>query len=160
MAEFTDAQIREAIRSVLATAAPNAIIFPWWAPGHDPNQWPAILKPSSGPDAGKVHGYVITRTNSEGRRKNSECVKREFNYAVWGFYFYDETSTNSNSSDVRFNAELDAFCKAFEIASLLPQELRRVTEEGEPEFKTDLDMFGGELLHYATGRIVLEQIKF
>jgi hypothetical protein len=159
MAAYTDLQIRTAIQGVLAAAAPNAIIFPWWALGHDQNQWPAILKPSTGPDAGKVHGYIITRTNSEGLRKNSECVRRLFNYVIWGFYFYDETSTNSNSSDVRFNAELDAFCDAFKIASSLPAELRRVTEEGEPEFTTDVDLFGGELLHFATGRIVVEQIQ-
>jgi hypothetical protein len=86
-------------------------------------------------------------------------VKREFNYAIWGFHYYDETSTNANSSDLRFNAELDAFCDAFEIAASLPPELRRVTEEGEPKFKADADSFGGELLHYATGQIVVERIK-
>jgi hypothetical protein len=157
MAAYTDAQIRTAILSVLASAAPNAVIFPWWALGHDPAMWPGILKPSSGPDANKVHGYVLTRTNSEGERRNSECVKRLFNYSIWGFYFYDETSTNANNSDARFNAELDAITNAFIIAASLPAELRRVQEE--PQFRVDVDSFGGELLHFASGRLVVEQIQ-
>jgi hypothetical protein len=155
MPTFTEAQIREAIRTVLAAAAPNAKIFPWWALGHDPNTWPGILKPETGPDANKVHGYIFTRINTEGDRRNSLSVKREFNYAVWGFHYYDETSTNANSSDVRFNAELDAICQAFEIAASLPEELRRVKEE--PQFKLDLAVLGGEPLHYATGRLLVEQ---
>src|SRR5215475_5959639 len=117
MAAYTDSQIRAAIKTVLAAAAPNAVIFAWWALGHDPESWPAILKPTTGPDSGKTHGYIVTRINSEGERKNSECVKRLFNYAIWGFYFYDETSTESSSSDVRFNGELDAISNAFIIAS-------------------------------------------
>ena len=156
MAAYTDLQIRTAILGVLAAAAPNAIIFPWWALAHDPDTWPAILKPSTGPDAGKTHGYILTRMNSEGTRRNSECVKRLFSYAIWGFYFYDETSNNTTSSDVRFNAELDTITNAFIIAASLPAELRKVQEE--PQFKVDLASLGGELLHYATGQLVVEQI--
>src|SRR5262245_51630521 len=113
MAVYTEAQIRAAIRTVLAAQAPNAVIFPWWVLGYDPNTWPGVLKPSSGPDANKVHGYVFTRTNTEGERRNSQCVRRQFSYDIWGFYFYDELSTNSTSSDVRFNAEIDAINDAF-----------------------------------------------
>ena len=153
---FTESQIRAAIKTVLAAAAPNAVIFPWWALGHDPNTWPGILKPSSGPDANKTHGYIFTRINTEGERRNSECVRRRFQYVIWGFYFYDETSTNTDSSDIRFNAELDAINNAFITPSSLPLELRRVQEE--PEFKLDLAVLGGETLHYATGRLVVEQI--
>jgi hypothetical protein len=157
MPDFTEAQIRAAIRTVLANNAPNAVIFPWWALGHDPNHWPGILKPSTGPDAGKVHGYVFTRTNTEGVRRNSESLRRIFEYAIWGFHFYDETSTNTTSSDVRFNAELDAICQAFVRAANLPPELHHVREDGELEFRIDLQTFGGELLHYATGRLLVEQ---
>jgi len=157
MPAFTEAQIRAAIRTVIVAQAPNAVVFPWWVLGHDPNQWPGVLKPSSGPDANKVHGYVFTRTQTEGERKNAECVRRDFTYDVWGFYFYDETSTNTDSSDVRFNAELDAIANAFTVAATLPLELRRVQEE--PQFRLDLAVFGGELLHYATGRLVVEQIR-
>src|SRR5262245_9465514 len=158
MPVFTELQIRDAIKTVLAAAAPNAVIFPWWVLGHDPNQWPGVLKPSSGPDAKMVHGYIVTRVNSEGIRRNSQCVRRIFTYAIWGFRYYDATSTNASSSDVVFNAELDAISQAFVIASSLPLELRRVREDGEPQFKLDLAVLGGELLHYATGRLVVEQI--
>src|SRR5262245_58339484 len=144
---FTEAQIRAAIRTVLANSAQNAVIFPWWALGHDQNMWPGILKPSSGPDANRVHGYVFTRTQPEGERKSVQCVTRQFAYDVWGFYYYDETSTNASSSDVRFNAELDAITGAFVVPSSLPLELQRVREE--LQFRIDLALFGGELLHYA-----------
>jgi hypothetical protein len=155
MPHYTEEQIREAIREVLAAAAPKAKIFPWWALGHDPSEWPGILKPETGDDSGKVHGYVFTRINTEGNRTNSERVRREFNYVIWGFHYYDETSRNETSSDSRFNAELDAFCNAFEIATNLPESLRRV--QVEPEFNLDLDVFGGETLHFARGRLVVEQ---
>ncbi len=156
MPTYTESQIRAAIRQKIADNAPNAVIFPWWALGHDQNMWPGILKPSSGPDANKVHGYVFTRTQTEGGRKNAQCVRREFTYDVWGFYFYDETSTNTTSSDTRFNAEVDAICDAFINAANLPPELQRV--KNEPKFQLSLGIFGGELLHYATGQLVIEQL--
>src|SRR5215510_10256676 len=156
MATFTEAQIRAALRTVIANAAPNAVIFPWWVLGHDPNQWPGVLKPSSGPDVNKVHGYVFTRTLTEAERRNSQCVRRVFTYDIWGFYFYDETSNNSSSSDVRFNAELDAINDSFIAPATLSPELQRVMQE--PQFSVDLEVFGGELLHFARGQLIVQQI--
>jgi hypothetical protein len=150
---FTEAQIRTAIETVLTANAPNAVVFPWWVLGHDQNMWPGLLKPASGPDVDKVHGYVITREQTDGERKNPQCVTRDFSYAIWGFRFY-ETGTMSANSDLSFNAELDAICNAFVIGSSLPLELGRAEP---PQFRIDLDLFGGELLHYAIGRLVVEQ---
>src|SRR5262245_27215885 len=155
MPTYTEQQIRAAIRTVIVAQAPDAVVFPWWVLGHDPNQWPGLLKPSSGVDANKAHGYVFTRTQAEGGRKNAHCARRDFTYDIWAFYWYDETSTNTASSDVRFNAELDAIANAFVNAASLPLELQRAEL---PQFRIDLNVFGGELLHYATGRLLVEQV--
>jgi len=156
MPTYTEAQIRAAIKTVITTNAPNAVVFAFWVLGHDPNEWPGVLRPPSGVDVDKVHGYIITRTQTDAVRKNPQCVTRTFIYDIWAFYRYDEASTNTTSSDITFNAELDAISQAFVVASTLPAELQRVTEE--PEFRIDLDMFGGELLHHAIGRLTVEQL--
>lgn len=156
MPTYTESQIRAAIAQVITAAARNAVVFPWWSLGEDSNDWPGQLKPEGGDDAGKVHGYVITRTSTEGERKNPQCVTRLFSYDVWGFHFYDSESKSASNSDLTFNAELDAICNAFITAENLPAELQRVSEE--PSFRLDLDIFGGELLHYATGRLVVTQL--
>lgn len=155
MPTFTEAQMRTALETVIATAAPKAVVFPWWALGHDQNEWPGMLKPATGLDAGKVHGYVITRTNTEGERKNPQCVTRLFAYDIWGFHF-NETGTRVTNTDQTFSAELDAITSAFINAATLPEAVRQVEEE--LSFRIDLDIFGGELLHYATGRLVLRQL--
>lgn len=155
MPTFTEQQIRAAIETVIINAAPNAVVFPWWSLGHRRDTWPGQLKPLLGPDADKVHGYVITRTATEGERKNPQCVERSFVYDIAAFHFYD-TGNRTANSDYTFNAELDAICDAFIVASSLPQELGRVEEE--PQFRIDLGVFGGELLHYATGRLVVRQL--
>jgi len=154
MPTYTETQIRAAIAGVITTAAPNAVVFPWWVLGHDSNTWPGVLISSA--DGNKPHGYVITRTNTEGERKNPQCVTRSLTYDIWAFRYYDEGSTSAANSDLVFNTELDAICNAFINAATLPGELQRVEEE--PSFRMDLDIFGGELLHYATGRLVIVQL--
>lgn len=154
MATYTESQIRAAIKTVIETAAPTSVVFPWWVLGHDQNEWPGLLISSA--DSDRVHGYVITRTGTEGERKNPQCVTRSFSYDIWGFHFYKEDSTSASNSDLTFNTELDAICNAFINAATLPAELQRVEEE--PSFRMDLDIFGGELLHYATGRLVVVQL--
>ncbi len=146
---YTESQIRTAIETVLTANTTNAVIFPWWVLGHDSTRWPALLKNASD----QVHGYVITREQTEGFRKNPQCVERTFQYAIWGFHFYD-TGTRVSNTDLTFNAELDAINNAFVIASSLPAGLERAEP---PQFRIDLDVFGGELLHYAVGRLTVEQ---
>lgn len=154
-ATYTEAQIRAAIETVLTASTTNAVVWPYWILGHDPNQWPAVLKNS----AAQVHGYVITRTDIDGTersedRKNAQCIDTTLSYAIWGFHFYD-TGTRLSNTDLTFNTELNAIRAAFEVATSLPVELARA---GAPTFRVDLDVFGGELLHYATGRLVVEQL--
>lgn len=152
MATYTDAQIREAIETVLNAKTTNAVVFPWWALSHRPEHWPGQLVSSAESD--RVHGYVVTRSLTDGERKNPQCVTRSFNYDIWGFHFY-ETGTRTANTDFAFNAELDAISDAFIIASSLPPALARAEP---PSFRVDLNVFGGEMLHYAIGRLVVEQL--
>src|SRR5262252_1195894 len=145
MPTYTESQIRTAIETVINANTTNAVVFPWWVLGDNPDLWPAILK--SAGDGDKVHGYVITRQETAGDRKNAQCVTRNFSYAIWGFHWYD-TGTRTSNTDLTFNGELDAICNALVIAASRPAELQLISEE--LDFRVDLDVFGGQLLHYAT----------
>lgn len=159
MATYTEAQIREAIKGVIATAAPNAVVFSWWNLHADMNAWPGKLTPLSGADANKVHGYVITRRRTEpingdfDGRINGCKVRRDFNYSIIGIHFH-ETGNEDSNSDLTFNAELDAICDAFIVASSLPAALSR---SHVPDFNVDLRMIGGAMRHFAVGSLVVEQ---
>jgi len=157
MPTYTETQIRAAIETVINANTTGAVVFPWWVLGDDPNMWPGLLR--SAADGDRVHGYVITRrridaTETVFDRKSPQCADTDLDYAIWGFHFYD-TGNRTANTDLTFNAELDAIRNAFTVLNTLPAELQRA---GMPQFDVDLDIFGGELLHYATGRLVVRQL--
>src|SRR5262245_38433276 len=152
---YTEAQMRAALQAEIEAAAPLAVVFPWWALGHDPNEWPGILK--SPADSDRVHGYVITRRRTFGERENPNCVRRFFTYQIRGLRWYDETGNEDANSDLAYNAELDAIGARFANKSSLPAPLKRIAEESELNFDVDLNVFGGELLHRSVGEITFEQ---
>lgn len=160
MPTYTEAQIREAIENVVKTAAPAAVVFPWWCLDPDPNAWPAQLTPETGADTGKTHGYVITRRRTEpvgggdDGRVNVCKVRRGFNYDIIGLHFHD-TGTRTANSDLKFSAELDAICNAFSNATVFKG--TALARSHVPEFTADLRMLGGALRHFALGSVTVEQ---
>lgn len=159
MATYTEEQIRAAIETVIKTAAPSAVVFPWWCLSGDINTWPGKLIPQSGDDADKVHGYVLTRRRTEpirggdDGRVNACKVRRAFRYDIIGLHYHD-TGNRTANSDLKFNAELDAICDAFVVVSSLPAALAR---SHVPDFNVDLRLIGGALRHIALGSLVVEQ---
>lgn len=151
---FTEAQMRAALEGEIQAAAPLAVVFPWWALGGDESQWPGKLV--SAADGDRVHGYVITRRRTFAERENSNCVRRFFTYQIRGLRFY-ETGNRTANSDLAYNAELDAICARFNSKSNLPQAIRRIAEDSELDFRIDLDLYGGQLLHRSVGEITIEQ---
>ena len=158
MASPADTSIRAALKSVIETAAPLAVVFDWWVLGANEDQWPGYLRSSSDLDANgqkRVHGYVITRIGAdpnEGRatRRNSASVRRMFQYSILALRYYDSSSTSASNSDVTFNAELDAISDALDDLTSVSATLSRA----EPiAWAVNLKPYGGELLHIARGVI-------
>lgn len=153
---FTEAQMREDLESEIKAAAPAAVVFSWWNLIGDDRTWPGKLTPTTGASAGKVHGYIITRRRTFAARENPNCVRRFFTYQIRGLR-YHETGNRTANSDLAYNAELDAICARFANKSNLPQAIKRIAEDSELDFRIDLDMYGGSLLHRSIGEITIEQ---
>jgi hypothetical protein len=155
MATFTEAQMREAIETEIRAAAPLAKVFRWWGLGWDDRTWPGLLVSSA--DSNRVHGYVITRRRTYAEREQPNCVRRFFTYQIRGLRWYDDDSKNAASSDLIYNAELDAICERFANRTALPRSINRIAENSELDFTVDLNLFGAQLLHRAVGSITIEQ---
>ena len=147
---YTESDVRSAIESLIQTAAPNAVVFPWWVLGYQRDVWPGLLR--SDADGGKVHGYVITRSMSDGTETGMRCVRRYWSYEIWGFHYY-ATGNKTSNTDLTFNAEFDAITTAFDDVSTLAASLQR---RQPPKWNVDLGVYGGELLHFAVGTITIE----
>lgn len=147
---YTDAQVRTAIEGVIQTAASSAVVYPWWVLGVKQDMWPGILRSSS--DSNRVHAYVFTRSANLGTEKAMRCVERTWSYDLWAFHYYS-TGTRTANSDLTFNAELNAIADAFDDVSTLANALKR----REPiRWTIDLNVYGGELLHFAVGQLTIE----
>jgi hypothetical protein len=155
MPTFTEAQMREAIEGEIKTAAPLAVVFPFWALGWDERQWPGLLNSPS--DSNRVHGYVITRRRTYAEREQPNCVRRFFTYQIRGLRWYDDAGTRAANSDLIYNAELDTICARFANRTTLPRSINRIAENSELDFTVDLNLFGAQLLHRAVGSITIEQ---
>lgn len=160
---LTDATIRAAIRDVFNQYAPTCVCFPWHVLGAKRDQWPGKLRSAS--DAGsdgkpRVHAYVFTRIETAGDWKTGNCARNEFAYEIWGFHYYD-TGTQTANSDLTFNAELDTLRYKFNDLNLitadLPTQAETLSERLIPlSWRVDTDVFGGELLHFAIGNLIIE----
>lgn len=151
----TDAEIRTALAGAITTAAPLAKVFPWWALGAEEQNWPGYLRSDSDTDsAGKkrVHGYVITRSQSTGEDLGTRCVRRSFQYTIFGFHYY-ATGTTETGSETAFAAEIDAITDALDNRTTLDAALARI----QPiTWAFDLKSYGGELLHIGRGLVTVQ----
>jgi len=147
---YTDLDIRTALESVITTAAPLAVVYPWWVLGVKQDMWPGLLRSST--DSDRVHGYVITRTQDAGREVAMRCVERDWSYDIWALHYY-QTGNKAANSDLTFNTELDAITAALDDVASLANALKR----RQPiRWAIDLNVYGGELLHFAVGSITID----
>lgn len=151
----TDDGVRTAIKAKIELVAPLAVVLPQWTLGslEDVANWPGILKSQN--DAGRTHGYVIEREETDGRIKGGgqSPMERIWTYLIFGLHYYLTANDFSNSRKL-FNAEIDAICAEFDtLASGMDiGGAKRV----EPlRFRLDLKPYGGKLHHVGLGRLVL-----
>jgi hypothetical protein len=152
---FTEDEMREDLEGVIQTAAPLAVVFPWFALGGDEQTWPGKLV--SVKDQNRVHGYVITPTRTYSIRQNPNCLRQFFGYRISGLHWY-ETGKRTSNSDLIHAAEIRAICQQFANKNDLPKSIRRIVSEGrELDFQINLKQYGGRLLHRSGGEITIEQ---
>jgi hypothetical protein len=155
MPTFTEAQMRADLEGEIKLAAPLAVVFPWWALGGDERTWPGKLV--SPADNNLVHGYVITPNRTYSVRENPNCLRQFFTYEIRGLRWYDDAGTRAANSDLAYTAELTAICQRFANKPNLPRSIMRIAEGGELDFRINLNLYGGQLLHRSIGQITIEQ---
>lgn len=151
----TDADIRTALTAVLTTAAPLAVVYPWWCLGADQDKWPGILRSTLDLDANgakRTHGYVLTRKDSTGEDVAMRGTRRTSRYTIAALHYYT-TGTTAANSDLTFHAEIDAITAALDDKTTLDALLQR---RKPITWALDLKTLGGELVHIGMGSVEIE----
>lgn len=144
-----DTEIRTSLRTILATANADAVIWPYNCLSHDLSDWPALVRTADG----GTHGYIIFRPATAGAWKGSGGRDRKkFTYSIWSFYGFRPGKIGDNS-DEEFNEILDANYEAIRAAPKLNLEAS-VEEHGLLQY-TNITTIncGEETLHLATGKL-------
>lgn len=149
----TEKEMREAIRDLIATAAPDAIVIPRNILGIKNDAWLNMLQSPS--DSNRVRGWFISQRALQLIEQRTGAAEYDVIYDVWQFYQYYTGSNTTNSEDV-FSAERDAVTVA--LAAVLPDPLTRA----KPLEFSLIDLFpvgqAGMLMHIAQGTIAIGNV--
>lgn len=149
----SDKEIRAAIKAVIKSEQPEAVVYPWNALSHDLKEWAGLFRTASG----GTHGWIIKRAALNGAWKNGRRDKKAVPYDVWGFYLFrsGEGVTEADNSDNEFAAICDSIYEAFKENPRLGFDN---TVEGHDLLQyaalTTINC-GEETLHFAQGRLVV-----
>ena len=147
----SDKDIREAIAAQIQIAAPLAIVWNRWVLGHDPGDWPAVMRSPN--DANRVHGWCLTRRIIPVTGEMSNHVSTKPKYYISAVH-YHEIGTDADNSEDRFQAEIDAviqqFAKHDHAAEIIANH-----EEMQIEL-IGLQNSGAEYVHWALAGLTLE----
>lgn len=171
-----DLTIRQAIAAIISGVDTAAVVFPKFILDVVTGENANLLKPTSGADSGKIHGWMITRGRVGNARQGSVRwdaqdpatsyrLDSTISYSIWFFYRYahgDETA-NTDSTETFFDL-LDDVIEAF---ALNPRLNISTTECGagshikhhnELQIENDPDIvsMGGEWAHFAACRLDVE----
>ena len=159
MPDYDVHQHKAAIKEVLETCAPLAIVFDWWVFGEDHKKWPSLLKSASDLDASsreRTHGYVIefeeaTRP-TEQRLGGSDS--QHWSFRVIGLHYHLVEATAHSSK--LFLTELMKISAVFRrdpaAVMALPEPLKLVDKY---EFIHRAMPFGAEMCHAMEAHISL-----
>jgi hypothetical protein len=143
----TEREVRVALAAVIAAAVPLALVYNRWVLAFDPGQWAGLLR--SPADNGRVNSWMVTRRAISEEKIGNGCVRAVWFYDVIGYYGY-ATGDDAASPEDRFQADVDAVCKAVADAGLDPA----IGRNDQLQFPMiDIAPFGGELIHVARGRL-------
>lgn len=106
---MTDQEVKDAIKTIIAAACADAVIWPYNALSHQISEWPAMFRRATD---GMVEGWVIMRTRISGEWKNASREKAVWQYTLLGLYGF-RTGDQSSNSDKEFGVKLDAIRAGF-----------------------------------------------
>lgn len=171
-----DLAIRQAIAAIISGVDTAAAVFSKFILDVVTGENANLLKPTSGTDSGKIHGWMITRGRSGNTRKGS--VRWDANdpatsyrldsiisYRIWFLYRYahGNEATDTDSTETFFNL-LDDVIEAFalnprlNIATTECGAGSHIKQHNELQVEDDPDIvsMGGEWAHFAACRLDVE----
>ena len=113
---ITDQQVRHAIKTVIATAQPDAKVYEWNALSHDLGSWPGLFRTESG-----THGWIIKRSSISSEWKHGYRERPRWVYDIWGFFAFAEGKEGDNSDDA-FSAIVASIADALRLTPTLALE--------------------------------------
>jgi hypothetical protein len=151
----TDKQVRDAIKAIILTVSPNAVVHNRWVMALIDGEQANILRRTDG----KIQAWMISRLSASNTRvgpvpysveASRIPYKREssWTYRIRFVYQFDE-SNESNSSEDQFNAEIETVTNAI---GLSPKLGLGVSVEGHSELQVQqiaIPAYGRELGHTA-----------
>lgn len=171
-----DYSIRAAIASIISAADTAAVVLPKFVLDVLTGENANLLKPTSGADSGKVHGWMITRGRSQNKRvgsvqwdaadpATSYRLDSTISYRIWFFYRYihGDEAANTDSHETFFNL-LDDVIEAFALKPRLGISTTecgggsRIKYHNELQVEEDPDIvaMGKDSAHFAACRLEVE----
>ena len=171
-----DLTIRQAIAAIISGVDTDAVVYPKFILNVITGENANLLKPQTGDDSGRIHGWMITRGKVGNTRQGSVRwdasdpatsyrLDSTLSYRIWFLYRYEhgDESTNTDSTETFFDL-LDNVIEAF---ALNPRLNIATTECGagshikhhnelQVEDDPDIVSFGSEWAHFAACRLEVE----
>jgi hypothetical protein len=171
----SDWAIRSAIKSIIEAADPAAVVLPKFALDVMIGENANLLKPTSGADSGKIHGWMITRGRVGNTRQGSVRwddagnatsyrLDSTLSYRIWFLYRYQhgDEATDTDSTET-FIYLLDEVIEAFALkprlnigASVCGSSNIKQHRELQIEDDPDIVAMGSEWAHFAPCRLDVE----
>jgi hypothetical protein len=145
---FDDAATRMAIAETIRGAVGDTpIIYPFWALGYEPADWPGAIRIATG----KAHGYVVrfrgvTAIQGPGTGPHV-AADQTIAYEIVAVHSYGD------GSEDQFAGELLAIAGALRPGGTLTATPECIHKTGGMQWNADLYGLGGELCHVAFGAL-------
>lgn len=171
----TDWDIRNAIKTIIAAADTAAVVLPKFVLDVVTGENANLLKPTSGVDSGKIHGWMITRGRGGNTRQgsvrwdandpaSSYRLDSTISYRVWFLYRYahGDEAANTDSHETFFNL-LDDVTEALALKPRLGVSTTEcgagshIKHHNELQVEdVDIVAMGKEWAHFASCRLDVE----
>lgn len=172
----TDYSIRQAIATIITATDTAAVVLPKFVLDVITGENANLLKPTSGADSGKIHGWMITRGRGTNTRQGSVRwdtndpatsyrLDSTISYRLWFFYRYAHGDEGAGTDSTRtFYTLLDDVTEAFalnprlNIATTECGAGSHIKQHSELQIEDDPDIvaMGAEWAHFAACRLEVE----
>lgn len=170
----SDWTIRDAIRDIITAADTTAVVLPKFVLDVVTGENANLLKPTSGADTGKIHGWMIARASDSNQRKGSVPwdendpatsyrLDSTIRYSIWFLHYYQHGDEGAGTDSTKlFSEKLDGVIEAL---ALHPHLGLTQTQCGSSKLKhhnelqvenEDILSMAGEWAHWAQCSLTVE----